>query len=166
MVIVGIIIQIHSDNVHIFSHYLYYQRTCNKLTITFFSGIFFPVWRFLLVLLKIGGRGCESFTPFELSYWLRAWLNIFTSLRSFGLVIFLLITPTHPPSFESCFLESISMDGNPVDSDAAWRSFVHLRSCITVIKIWNCKLFLISAITLHAGQNALWVFVTGFSSIY
>lgn len=26
MVIVGIIIQIHSDNVHIFSHYLYYQR--------------------------------------------------------------------------------------------------------------------------------------------
>lgn len=65
-----------------------------------------------------------------------------------------------------CFLESISMDENPVDSDAAWRSFVHLRSCITVIKIWNCKLFLISAITLHAGQNALWVFVTGFSSIY
>lgn len=166
MVIVGIIIQIHSDNVHIFSHYLYYQRTCNKLTITFFFWHFFPIWRFLLILLNIGGRGCESFTPFEQLLIKGLVKHVHTFLKKLWIGYISIITPTHPPSFESCFLESISMDGNPVDSDAAWRSFVHLRSCITVIKIWNCKLFLISAITLHAGQNARWVFVTGFSSIY
>lgn len=169
MVIVGIIILIHSDNVHIFSHYLYYQRTCNKLTITFFSGIFFPVWRFLLVLLKIGGRGCESFTPFE-QLLIKGLVKHFHTFKKLWIGYISLNYPHPSTKFwkysPRCFLESISMDENPVDSDAAWSNFVHLRSCITVIKIWNCKLFLISAITLHAGQNALWVFVTGFSCIY
>lgn len=101
MVIVGVIIQIHSDNVHIFSHYLYYQRTCNKLTITFFSGIFFPIWRFLLILLNIGGRGCESFTPFEQLLIKGLVKHVHTFLKKLWIGYISIITPTHPPSFES-----------------------------------------------------------------
>lgn len=101
MVIVGIIIQIHSDNVHIFSHYLYYQRTCNKLTTTFFFWHFFPIWRFLLILLNIGGRGCESFTPFEQLLIKGLVKHVHTFLKKLWIGYISIITPTHPPSFES-----------------------------------------------------------------
>lgn len=101
MVIVGIIIQIHSDNVHIFSHYLYYQRTCNKLTITFFFWhFFFPIWRFLLILLNIGGRGCESITPFE-QLLIKGLVKHFHTYKKLWIGYISIITPTHPPSFES-----------------------------------------------------------------